>query len=235
MSVSVAMAAYNGSKYIESQLYSILNQLNANDEVIVSCDKGTDNTFSIVEEIARRDSRVKVVLGPSKGVIANFENAISKCTKDYIFLSDQDDVWMNTKVSDVLLEFNKTNAGLVIHDALIVDEKLKEKSPSFFNMRGSRSGILNNIIKNSYIGCCMAFKKELKEIILPFPKGIPMHDQWIGLAAEKYSSVSFLDKPLIKYRRHSDNVSSDTHADPFTMLRWRMSIIKAILSRRNYD
>ena len=52
------------------------------------------------------------------------------------------------------------------------------------DMRGCRTGILKNILKNSYIGCCMAFRKELRKYILPFPENIPMHDQWIGLIGE---------------------------------------------------
>ena len=91
--------------------------------------------------------------------------------------------------------------------------------------------MLANIRKNSYIGCCMAFRRELLEYILPFPESLPMHDQWIGLLAEKHGSVRLLRTPLIRYRRHGDNATKQTHANAAQMLKWRAEITREVLRR----
>ncbi|MBQ7595531.1 MAG: glycosyltransferase, partial [Clostridia bacterium] len=192
--VSVVIAAYNGEKYICEQLDSVLAQLGEDDEVIISDDNPYKETYNSVKDHIESDGRIKYIAGPGKGVIKNFENAIKESAGDYIFLCDQDDVWLDGKVAAVLKEFS-SGAAVVMHDAIITDEKLNPVEQSFFEFRGTGTGLIKNIIKNSYIGCCMAFSKELKPYILPFPDNLPMHDQWIGLMGEKYGKVSLIYKP----------------------------------------
>ena len=96
---------------------------------------------------------------------------------------------------------------LVISDCKIVNNSLKEISPSFFKLRGSHKGLLRNIYKNSYIGCCMAFRREVLLYALPFPAYIHMHDWWIGLLVEMKGKVFFYNDPLILYVRHGNNAS----------------------------
>lgn len=225
------MAVYNGEKYIRYQIKSILSQLNENDELVISYDRSSDGTYEIIEEFYNEDKRIKLVKGPSRGVVYNFQNAIKECNNDYIFLSDQDDVWVKNKVDRVIKEFSDPKVNAVVHDAVVVDENLNEIFPSFFNMRRCRSGILKNIFKNSYIGSCMAFRRSLKDVVLPFPADIPMHDQWIGILAEKNGEVRFIEDKLIFYRRHENNVSSSCHANIVTMIKWRYHLVKEYLKR----
>lgn len=231
MSISVAMAVYNGEKYLKNQLNSILLQLSKEDEIVISYDESDDHTLDMIKEFFNTDSRIKLFKGPNKGVVKNFENAIKNCKNEYIFLSDQDDIWLSSKVSCILNEFDSTDADLILHDAEIVNEDMQKKEDSFFKIRNCGKGIFKNIIKNSYIGCCMAFKSKLKEKILPFPDKLPMHDQWIGLIAEKYGKVVFLNKPLIKYRRHHNNASRENHSSFKVMLKWRLTILKELFIR----
>ncbi len=226
-SVSVAMAVYNGEKYLKQQLDSILPQLTDYDEVIISLDPSMDNSKRILDSYY--DKRIKIFDGPGKGVISNFENAIQHTQNDIIFLCDQDDVWSSGKVKKVLATFDH-NVNVVMHDAKIVDENLEVIEDSYFSFRKSKLGILHNVLKNSYIGCCMAFSKELKEYILPFPNNLPMHDQWIGLVGEIKGKNIFLEDKLMLYRRHKDNVSNIQHSNLSQMIKWRFSIIKALLS-----
>lgn len=226
-SVSVAMAVYNGEKYLKQQLDSILPQLTDYDEIVVSLDPSKDNSKCILDSY--QDKRIQVFDGPGKGVIANFENAIQRTKNDIIFLCDQDDVWNSKKVNKVLSVFNQ-NVNAVMHDAKIVDENLEVIEDSYFTFRKSKLGILHNILKNSYIGCCMAFRKELKPFILPFPNNLPMHDQWIGLVGEIKGKNILLEDKLMLYRRHKDNVSNIEHSNLSQMIKWRISIIKALLS-----
>ena len=234
MKLSVAMAAYNGESFILEQLASILNQLDEDDEVIVSVDPCQDNTMNIVTALAELDGRVKPVEGPGKGLIKNFENAISLCSGDIIFLSDQDDVWKEDKVKTVKERMLAAQADLLLHNCSLVDvfSNPIEGGESFFEARGSKAGFWKNYIKNSYMGCCMAFRKELVREFLPFPDCIPMHDQWIGLIAERCgATIVFEEKPLLLYRRHGGNVSETRHSSLPQMLRWRWNVLKALKSK----
>lgn len=227
--VSVALAACNGEEYLKQQLDSILSQTFPVDEIVVSLDESKDNSLDVLNRYRKISNKLKIFNGPSNGIVKNFENAIVKCHGDIIFLCDQDDVWDSKKVELVLNEFNKKNKiKLVVHDALITDENLNVFCESFFRKNRSRKGRLKNIIKNSYIGCCMAFKSVLKNCILPFPKNIPMHDQWIGLMAEFRGGVEFLNVPLIKYRRHNNNATNDSRSALFQMIKWRYNLVKSL-------
>lgn len=227
--ISVVLAAYKGEKYICAQIGSILGQLGENDELIVSDDFPKGKTKDAVFERFGDDSRIVYLEGPSKGVIENFEFAISRARGEYIFLCDQDDVWLDGKVQTVVKKL-KNGADLVLHNALIVDGKLHKTGETAFEINRTKKGFIRNIIKNSYQGCCMAFRSELKKYILPFPKKIPMHDQWIGLMAEKHGNVVFIDEPLILYRRHGGNVTGNGSGF-ITKIKWRTDIIKAVIGR----
>lgn len=229
MKISVALAAYNGEKYIEQQINSILSQIRAEDEIIVSDDNPNSEMSKLVKNMAESDSRIKYIEGPSQGVIKNFENAIEHTTGDVIFLCDQDDVWVEDKVISVMREIDN-GADLVLHDSIVTDENLNAKYNSFFKKNGSREGLFKNIYKNSYMGCCMAFKSKLKKDILPFPKNIPMHDQWIGLVAQKRYKVKFLNKPLILYRLHGDNLTGGK-TKLSQKIQWRINICKNLIGK----
>ena len=227
--VSVALAAYEGERYIEEQLRSILPQLSKGDEIIVSDDKPGGMTEKIVRRLAEEDPRVIYVQGPGKGVAANFVNAIRHCKGDKIFLCDQDDVWLPDKVQRVTEAFD-AGATLVLHNAYVTDENLNITEPSFFALRGSKPGLIRNLAKNSYMGCCMAFDRSLLGKIMPMPKAVPMHDQWIGLIGEIYGKPAFLDVPLLYYRRHEGNVTGGK-TETRRKLQWREYLIKKLIAR----
>ncbi|MEN2400327.1 glycosyltransferase family 2 protein [Flavobacterium sp. MC2016-06] len=203
--ISVCIATYNGEKYIKEQLDSILCQLSMVDEVVLSDDNSSDSTLDIIQNY--NDNRIKIFKNKGKGLIENFENALLNSSGDYIFLSDQDDIWEENKIKECLNDFEK-GYQLILSDCSVFDSESKAViHNSFFEFNKSKKGIMNNIINNSYIGCCMAFKKDLKDKILPFPKNIPMHDSWIGIIGELFFKVSFNKNKLIKYRLHSKNAS----------------------------
>ena len=230
--ISVVMAVFNGEKYLKDQISSILVQLKKNDELVVSIDESSDGSLEILKQYSDKASRIKLIKGPNEGVVKNFEKAVLNCTGDYIFLSDQDDLWEKGKILKVSEYLNNESVDLVLHDAKVADKDLNVIYESFFSLRKSKPGVLKNIFKNSYIGCCMAFKSELKKKILPFPKNIPMHDQWIGLIAEKYGKVKFLKEPLIIYRRHEQNKTELFHSSFKNMIKWRINIIKNLIKPR---
>jgi glycosyltransferase involved in cell wall biosynthesis len=204
--VSVCMATYNGGKYIQAQLDSILSQLDLNDEVVISDDSSSDNTVEIIKSIP--DARIKLFAGNKfRDPIKNFQNCLQLASGKYIFLSDQDDVWIEGKYKKMTALLNEYD--LVISDSIIVDEKLNQIAPSFFQFFGSGKGIMKNITRSAYYGSCMAFTSNLLQKSLPFPETKEIgHDLWIGLVGELTGKVLFYNEPLLLYRRHQ---SAFTH------------------------
>jgi glycosyltransferase involved in cell wall biosynthesis len=180
--ISVCLATYNGEKYIKEQLISILVQLGSTDEVIVSDDHSTDKTLDIVRQI--NDNRIKIFYNMKEnGYTRNFENALEKVTGDIVFLSDQDDVWVDNKVQECLLGLKKND--FVVHDGKIVNENLNEKYNSIFKFRNVKSGFFINFLNIKYLGCCMVFKRNVLYKALPFPPNqyLTTHDSWLTLVA----------------------------------------------------
>lgn len=233
MQVSVAMITYNGEKYLKEQLDSILCQLTEQDEVIVSDDGSTDGTITILKEYQKKDSRVKVVEGPRAGIKKNVEHALKQCKGEVIFLADQDDIWRANKVKRVLGVMEQENGMLVIHDAEVFREHPEQITmESFFAFRSAKAGVMKNILKNSYIGCCMAFRRELLDKVIPIPDNIEMHDQWIGVLSDFYFGKSvFLKEPLLCYRRHGENSSAMRHYGVGKMIRNRVVFCKQFMGR----
>ncbi len=203
--ISVCMATYNGERFIREQVDSILSQLSSYDELVVSDDGSTDQTLSILEKYG--DKRIKIYHNTKwHGVNGNFENALRHASGDYIFLSDQDDVWLPGKVEACVSALQ--NADCIVHDCYITDQQLNVKSKSLFEELKAHSGMLHNLIKNGFTGCCMAFNRNVCYDILPIPNSKKFfYDQWIGLKSILKFKVKFIDSKLIYFRRHNNNTS----------------------------
>lgn len=238
MKVSVAMATYNGEKFLKQQVDSILSQLGDEDELIISDDHSSDQTLSIVKNYMKEDHRVKLYMNGESGVTSNFENAIKHTQNEIIFLSDQDDVWKPEKVETVKTYYERNpKIKMIMSDITVVDNELHTTIESFYGFRGSRSGVVKNIIKNSYIGCAMSFRKELKAQILPIPRNVPMHDMWIGLVADLSKSALLIPEKLIYYRRHNATVTTVENTSSLKQkILWRFQIsgllLKSFLKNR---
>lgn len=206
--ISVCMAAYNGEKYIHQQIDSILCQLDKDDELIVSDDGSTDNTINIVNSF--NDSRIRLVDGPQKGCVANFENAIKYAVGDIVLLSDQDDVWKRDKISMVKELFgNKPSIDLLCHNYDIIDSN--GNLQIFGAKKNVKYGFLRNLIKPSmFTGHSMAFRRKCFSYFLPIPQNkYIFHDNWIGLCflLKDKKGVLYINKSLVLYRKHDNNVS----------------------------
>lgn len=227
--ISVCMATYNGEKYIEEQIHSILTQLNENDELVISDDGSTDDTIAIIEQF--NDSRIFLYKNKFKNHILNFEFVLKQAKGDYVFLSDQDDVWVKGKVENMSKYLS--NYDLVCSDCYVTDSKLSITHTSFYNINlNNRRGFIRNFIRNNYLGCCMAFNRKILNHSLPFPDGLLTHDMYIGLISELYGSSIFIDEKLIYFRRHDHNTSCTLMNSKYSLIKkisYRLIILKGIL------
>lgn len=202
---SVCIATYNGEKFIAEQLTSILGQIAPNDEVIISDDGSTDSTCAIIESFG--DQRITLLHNNAHNFKHNFINALQHARGKYIFLSDQDDVWLPNKY-EICCNY-LTQYDLVVTDNIITDTNLNTIHPSFFAFYKSGKGILKNAIRNTYFGACMAFRHDVLDLALPIPQTNEIgHDIWIGLVAEIVGTVYFIPQPLLLYRRHSQALTN---------------------------
>ncbi len=213
--ITVCIATYNGEKYITEQIKSVLNELEIKDEIIISDDSSTDSTIQLINSIS--DNRIKVYSGKFHSPIYNFENALEHSSGDIIILCDQDDIWLKGRISEVKDYFAKTNASLIVNRCNIIDEKGALLRTSYFHDKNPVDhSLLKNLINNPYIGCCMAFRRNILDLALPFPKKIPMHDSWIGLLAQHNGKCIYIDKPLVNYRRHKNNATKEK--SPYSLI-----------------
>jgi glycosyltransferase involved in cell wall biosynthesis len=216
--ISVCIPTYNGEAYIKDQIESIIVQLSENDEIIISDDNSIDDTIDIIKSFG--DNRIhiythKKITNPYKGtykniycVSMNIENALKHAKGDYIFLADQDDIWLPNKVEYILSVLNNRSIKLILHDNIVIDNNGQIMSKSYFEIYKPSNKFFNLIFRCAYQGCCMAFTKDIKEIAIPFPKNPISHDHWIAFCAIfSKKEIEIIRYPLILYRRHGNNVS----------------------------
>ena len=228
--ISVCMAAYNGAKFIEAQLRSILIQLQPQDEVVIVDDCSTDDTCERIRSI--NDDRIHLFRrDKNSGVAATFEEALRSATGDILFLSDDDDIWALSKVKAFLDVFNRNPEVQVVTSRISV---IDENDLPCHGVRWGRNGkfvagFWQNVFKNHYQGSAMAFRASLLRDVFPFPKRPPfMYDAWIGTRnAATGGKTFFIDEPLLLYRRHSGNLSQGLH--PIGMVRARLGLLWAHL------
>jgi len=232
--ISVCMATYNGERFIHEQLRTILVQLQYDDEVIVSDDSSTDSTVDLINSF--NDPRIRLFKNQTfRSPVYNFEHALKQATGEVIFLSDQDDEWVDGWVDTALKELR--SVSLVVCDADMIDSNgALRLSPEAQIYRGSKrkSGLIRNFYRNGYIGCCCAFRREILDVALPFPRNLPWHDWWIGIVANAFFTTKFIRDRKIRYRRHGGNASPTSEISSATLaekIRMRWNLGTALFKR----
>jgi glycosyltransferase involved in cell wall biosynthesis len=202
--VSVAMATFNGEKYIEDQLQSIITQTRPVDEIIVSDGGSEDNTVNIIKEVCSTSGiRFTLLTSQSRlGVTENFNRALKSTTGDWVLLADQDDYWAPTKVEVLLPYFESSRCHLVVHDAFICDSRLNVKYSSAVD----RYVALNLTSSERSTGCCMSLSRVLLEHALPIPSEV-FHDVFLNSFARRAKVRAEVSQRLIYYRRHANTSS----------------------------
>lgn len=234
MKISVCIATHNGERYIKAQLESILRQLKPSDEVIVCDDCSQDNTISEINSL--NDSRIRLSLNEKRlGYTSNFERTLVVASGDIIFLSDQDDIWLESKVSLSLKALE--NSDFVLSDCIVVDEKLNAIHESHIKQWEARDGFMLNYLLPRHVGATFAFKRVVLEKSLPFPirSNLCAHDYWISLIAFLHFRVCIIPVCLILYRRHSSNASTGGSKSRNSFLKkFSIRIYCAVMLARRY-
>lgn len=242
MKLSVAVWTFNGEKYISEQLNSIINQTLAVNEIIICDDQSSDSTIEIINSfIEKYPTLIKLYQNKiNLNVNKNFEKAITLSTGDYIFLSDQDDVWEKNKVFKIMEIFNSNkNAegvfsnGYLINDCSekVVNKSLWENVLFLEHFIKSPADLYNygTTIRNMVTGATLCIKKETKEFIFPFPKTNSIyHDEWIALILSYRKTLLYSREKLISYRIHSNQQIGVTNP---IKLKENTIIINSILNK----
>ena len=223
MKISVAMAACNGATFITEQLESILAQSLAPHEIVV-CDDSSDNdTRDAIDSVTKscpgiiKYHKNEHPLGVSK----NFERAISLCSGDIILLSDQDDVWLTDKIQHLVAAITKSSGSVAAFcDSSLVDANLSPLGLSHWDLRGFSGDNIRKYLNSDHLGklafFCrqvppaahnMAFRADLKPLLLPFPELNECHDTWIGLIIAAAAEWNVCDESLTLFRQHRSNLS----------------------------
>jgi glycosyltransferase involved in cell wall biosynthesis len=205
--VSVAMATYNGERFLRKQLDSIYNQTYKNIEVVVGDDKSSDATVAILEEYKGRYGLRYFINEKRLGFIKNFEQVFTLCRGRFVALADQDDIWLPEKIDKLVNGIGEWS--LIYSDASYIDENDTVFAPSikrfteaiFFTGKPLRKLLFNNCVT----GCTVLFKRELLDSALPIPQDERSHDWWLALVACKSNGIFYIDEPLVLYRKHDGN------------------------------
>ena len=212
--IDILLATYNGEKYLEEQLDSILNQTYENFRLLISDDGSKDNTRKILEKYSKKDNRIILFFQEKNlGVIKNFEFLLRKVENKYYMFSDQDDIWKKNKIEKSIIKLEETNSDLVYSDLEVVDENLNIIYKSYWKLKGIYKKIkkYNNFkslyLNNFVTGCTIIAKSEQIKDVLPLPNTSKyiLHDYWIALIISQKGKITYIEEPLIKYRQHKNN------------------------------
>ena len=219
--IVILLGTHNGVRFVGEQLQSIQGQTISNWKLLVRDDGSQDGTAEMVADVARRDERIRCVgdRHGRLGIVGNFGELLRIAHSegaDYIFFSDQDDVWVSNKIADQLtylmemeLRYGQKTPILVYSDLEVVSEQLERIHPSFMGYQGLthefRDPLRVLLTQNFVTGCATAINRPLLELTTPLPADVIMHDWWLALCAAACGRLAYLPHALVRYRQHGAN------------------------------
>ena len=231
--VSVCVATYNGAKYVEEQLRSILDQLDEDDEVIVVDDASTDETRDVVQGLG--DQRVQLHVHPvNRGYAAAFESALRRATGAHVMLSDQDDVWPAGRLA--AMQRALETASVVVGNIRVLGTDAPLRGPfgqrewrlpedPTHRMRILASLALSNV---PYFGSAMAMRGDFLPVVLPYPVSArELPDAWIAINALLRCRIAHLDEDVVLRRVHGDSASGAIRS-PRAVVRGRLLFLRML-------
>jgi glycosyltransferase involved in cell wall biosynthesis len=206
VTVSIALATFNGERFLEAFLESVCDQTRAPDRIVVVDDASTDGTLEILEYFATQLPLEIYRRASNGGHRVAFSEALERTREDFVVFADQDDVWEANKIATLLM--NIGDADLVHSDARVIDEEGQLIHESWHGFMGHP--VLHSTEKyllgwNNVTGCTAMLRGSLRTKVLPIPAGVPVHDWWLALYASLGRGIRYVDMPLIRYRLHGGN------------------------------
>lgn len=208
--IDILLATYNGEKYLEEQLESIINQTFKEWKLYIRDDGSKDKTNEILKKYREKDKRIEILkdgLG-NIGVAKNFEILMKNSTAEYIMFCDQDDVWKNQKMKtlyEIAIKKQEDIPFMICSNVEVVDEKLNFLYKTNFSIKSSN--IKDYLFqKGGQQGASFIINKALLKMTTPFPEKTWMHDQLLTLNACLFGKIYFCDEYLMLYRQHANNV-----------------------------
>lgn len=211
--ISIALATYNGEKYIQCQLDSIFSQTYTDFEVVICDDVSTDKTVDLIKEYIAKGAQIRLYSNERNiGFKKNFEHILTLCTGDYIAFCDQDDIWEPNHL-EVLCN-NIGNNDCIGANSLIIDENgvpqgktLLEYWPIHVMPKDAEQLFQHELYSNVVQGAASLIRASLVKQALPIPDSIKYHDYWFALIAGLNGKCKYIKDVVLKYRRHSSNAS----------------------------
>ena len=233
--VDVLMATFQGAKYLEEQLESIITQTHPQLHLWIRDDGSSDQTGIILQKWVKAYPQ-KITFIPAQkrlGVKGNFSELMKHCQAPYLMFSDQDDIWLPHKVEaslDLLKGLERqygSHLPLLVHtDLKVVNKELVEIAASFCHYAGLNPELtaLNRLLaQNVLTGCTILMNRALADLAHPIPAEALMHDWWIALVASCFGHIKFLDQATLLYRQHGRN---DLGAIHYHIWRFIKQIVK---------
>ena len=242
--VTVLLAVYNGEKFLQEQIDSILNQTVSDIKILIRDDGSTDKSQDIINEYASKyPDKISLLSGePTGSASANFGELLKQCDDDYIMFADQDDVWFKDKVQktlDTMLksENNEKSVPVLVHsDMSVTDSQLNVKAKSFFDYQKIFTDDLSMsriLVQNYVTGCTVMINRALKNKAIPLPEGAAMHDWWLALVASAFGKIETVNLPLMYYRQHGENQVGAKAGSGLAFIVRKIKTLNTV--RKNYD
>lgn len=207
------MCTYNGAKYLEEQIVSILNQTHKNIELVIVDDCSSDETLAILNDLANSFTCIKVYQNEiNLGFNNNFQKAINLCSGDFIAIADHDDIWIPHKL-EVLLANIKDN-WLVFSNSELIDKEGKKMNQQIlkpnFNLEGK--SYKSFLFYNSVTGHTLLINRQFLPYFLPIPSS-GYYDWWMGFVAMYHKKATYVNECLTLHRTHSSSVTTAAYSN----------------------
>lgn len=227
--VIVLLSSYNGEKYIEQQIESILNQEGVWVTLVVRDDGSTDGTSKILEDY-EKSGRLHFVRGTNLGFIDSFWELVMNAPEaPYYAFADQDDVWLKNKLQRAVECLSKEVGTPMLYCAnyYTVDEYLEKKTQStLFSMDGWKQEYFI-LTQTPALGNTMVWNNSLQQELKLHPEcdWCCEHDHRLQFAAAMLGKVVIDKERTILYRQHTNNISGGVGGKTLNWIKVRLKLL----------